>query len=291
MSEPEPGTQWGWEDFFIRNDWDAVDEWWRNWFLENPDDGQALGDLLAALRKKVPVIRVENGIERYDRHIRCDDEPSEWRREREPLKGAAKILEVGELEAAVEGIPESSLRKWQAQEALVRERLQPFLEAPEVTKGAEELSRWAHTLAAFERLASIGSTSRWMTNQMGSDHDAAWIREVIAEIALLAFDSGRHTQAAWGKDFEKLSVAREEQIRGFVENNEGRAIHNAKRTAAAAKWKAHACLVEAEYPSSSPKNSDRARHILKYWDKVETKGPRPPAPSQKTLQNWLSMQK
>jgi hypothetical protein len=34
-----------------------------------------------------------------------------------------------------------------------------------------------------------------------TDHD--WLTELVAEIAFAAFEAGRRTQAAWGKEFER----------------------------------------------------------------------------------------
>jgi hypothetical protein len=118
--------------------------------------------------------------------------------------------------------------------------------------------------------------------------DKAWLSEVIAQAAFLAFDAGRRTQAAWGKEFERYAVAKLASQVAFGSSNEGRDLYNEDRKAYSIARKQHAKLVSEALCGHCKTAAERAGCVLKNWTKIgdQSKAPRPP--SKKTLQNWLS---
>ena len=282
--------QWGWEPLVAEENWDDVENWWKAWFLENPDQPDALIALLEALRRAVPTISVENGMERLERRIRSSDAPDLWQG-RYNLKGATIILELGELEAAAEGDPMPSSESWAIYRKVIEKHLDQFTRQKEVTSGVEEFSRKAHAEQAQRFLHEIDFSSRFATSEIDFDEDRLWFTEAISEIAYLAFEAGRHTQAAWGKEFEQLAVIRLKNQRRFTQNNEGRAELNAQRALEAKRWHAHARLVMDQFTKTPPTDSDCASWTLAQWTKVGEVETRPEPPKKKTLQNWLSARK
>jgi len=255
--------------------------------MYKPDEPGALRDLLEALRKVVPLVAVENGMERSERHIKIDDDPSLWQG-CERLKGAAGILELGELEAAAYGDPQTGRDAWNDHKAMIQDNLRPLMETGEQTEGSDELSRATHAREASELLKTTDRVNRMMSAQMPHEADRTWLDEVIAEVAFLAFEAGRHTQAAWGKEFESFAVTRQRQIDSLRIRNEGRSEYNRQRKKLSADWRQHARQVEKAFPIKTSRKSERAAHIRKHWDKVGEEELRPSRPEQKTIQNWLS---
>jgi hypothetical protein len=89
-------TRWGLA--YDARDWDQVEKWWRTC-----EDPQELQVLLNQLRRDVPRLLLENGIEEDVRHVLPDEAPEEWR-------GGANILFLGELEAKALAIPPMRFR-------------------------------------------------------------------------------------------------------------------------------------------------------------------------------------
>lgn len=288
MNPQGPEQRWGWELLVKRNDWDAVDQWWQDEIIINPEKREGLAELLSTLRELVPTVPIQNGVEEYKRHIRTDDPAEMWHDGILHLRGAALILDLGELEAVVEGPPATSLSRWNEHQSLIKKHLTELAKKPEATTGAEELSRKSHAHIAIEMLENIGTTTNWMTGQLNDEHEKSWLREIIAEVANLAFEAGRHTQAAWGKESEKLAASRKKQLMGLGTFNPSRTDHNSKRARTADKRKAHARLIETHRPTTLLTNSDRARSILKHWYKVGEPDGRPSPPARRTLENWIS---
>ncbi|PWE31226.1 hypothetical protein DDZ14_13630 [Maritimibacter sp. 55A14] len=245
--------------------------------------------MLTALREVVPTIVEENGMESRERHLRCDDDPKRWDG-REELKGAAKMLEIGELEAAIKGAPPVASEAWRRNREIIETDLHECIDAEEVTQGAEELSRRGHAREALDLLRYIDFTTSFLRGEMDSEEDRDWMNEAIAEVANLAFEAGRHTQVAWGKEFEELAAIRAKQTHTLAHKNEGRRTYNAERTAKKNAWIKHAELVEASL-SRDVTGSARAEYILKNWRKIGVEGQRPAPPSKKTLENWISERK
>lgn len=287
MAEGKQSPQWGWEPLVRNHNWDEVENWWESQYLQNPKDTNPLKSLLAELRRIVPVISVVDGMEALERHILCND-PKELWADKEHLKGAAKILQLGELQAAVEGEPENVLDMWNEHRTMVEEHLSEFSSDPEDVVGTAELSRATHAQEASELLRHIDNTTEWMCAEFESENDREWFRETAAEIAFAAFVAGRHMQEAWAKEFEHLAAARIKSIRALAEKNEGRTAINNERKQNRIAWQTHAERVAETSTNRTLTKSALAEYILRNWDKIGEDGERPTAPAKQTVQNWLS---
>lgn len=287
MGDEKSPSQWGWEPLVQDCKWDEVENWWEDQHLKHPDDPTPIRALLSELRRIVPSISVAHGMETIERHIQCQDGNEYWAG-REKYKGAAKILELGELEAAVEGLPEEATQVWSEHRAKIEQRLAELAGEPEKTDGAPELSQTTHAKKASELLSHIDATTEWLCSELESKFDREWLREALAEIAFAAFHAGRHTQEAWGKEFEHHASARLRSIRAFANRNEGRTEHNRKIRQDRIAWEAHAQRVAETSMNGKLTKSARADFILRNWNRVDADGERPSPPSKKTIQNWLS---
>ena len=114
MNEDATNHEDDWQPLLESRSWNALENWWQEWVAAYPDATAPLKALLAALEEIVPKITVENGMERLERHIKCSDPEDVWQG-REHIKGAAKILELGELEAAAEMEPPTAKQIWSEQ--------------------------------------------------------------------------------------------------------------------------------------------------------------------------------
>jgi len=289
MDEAGSTRGWGWEPFIEAHQWDDVTDWWMRSYFDNPDEPAPLRALLAALLELVPKVQEENRMELRERHLTARDDPKHWRGQ-EHLKGAAAILDLGELQAAIERYPPEASEAWRKNRKIIEAFLDEFLEGQEVTEGAKDLSRKAHAREARDLLRYTDDVTATLSCEMDSEEDRDWLQEGFAEIANLAFEAGRRTQAAWGKDFEKFAVLHTNQIKRFAHDNEGRDSHNARKTAQREAWIAHATVVERTV-SRDLSDSAKADFILKNWNKAGMESQRPSPPSKKTLQNWLSHRK
>lgn len=287
MVERKQAPQWGWEPLVRGHNWDEVENWWESQYLQNPKDTNPLKSLLAELRRIVPVISVVDGMEALERHILCND-PKELWADKEHLKGAAKILQLGELQAAVEGEPENALDLWNEHRTMVEEQLSELSSGPEDVVGTAELSRATHAREASELLRQIDNTTEWMCAEFESEIDPEWFRETAAEIAFAAFVAGRHTQEAWAKEFEHRAAARIRSLRAFAEQNEGRTAINLKRRQNRIAREMHAERVAETRTNRTLTKSALAEYILRNWNKIGEDGERPTAPAKQTIQNWFS---
>jgi len=201
MTHDDMKIVWGWEDLVAQDSWDDVEIWWRDNYFSEDRNPTALRALLVTLEHIVPKVTVENGTERMERHIRTADSPHRWNGY-ENFRGAAEILELGELAAAVEGDPPKARDAWNEHRAMIEQHMASYLEADEPTAGEEAFSRRTHAKNAIEDLTAIDVLEKWMSSQLGDTLDREWLSEIIAEVTGLAFGAGRHTQAAWAKEFE-----------------------------------------------------------------------------------------
>ncbi len=187
-----------WELAYQKRQWDVVENWWRS-----IDDAQDLKTLLDLLRRDVPRIKIENGMETDERHMHPNEVSEEWR-------GGAEILYLGELEAKVTGDPPEDLTQWNEVSASTVQMMQEFLAAQEVTEGDRTLSRRAHAEAALELLSVIEREAAAMCAEIDPDgdkpDDRAWLAAVIAQTASAAFKVGVHARAALGKEIEQHAV-------------------------------------------------------------------------------------
>jgi hypothetical protein len=181
-------------------------------------------DLLAMLKKAIPMIKVQNGKEWTTRHKL----PKEV--EGADLKHAALTLVLGELQAMVDGDPSSPFEEWTDAEAQARRYLQKALDEPEPTTGDEELSRKTHARKALESLDEIAFWKNLKVKQAADAEEAAWIEEAIGAVAHFALSAGLHAQTAAGKSFELLALGREKQLVGQSAAREG--INADRRSAA-----------------------------------------------------------
>lgn len=168
-------------------------------------------ELLAAIKKAVPMITEENGMERRERHASPREVPEE-------LKGAAKILYFGELEARVSGEPPGDIEIWAEVRSAAEEELRQFAAADEVTKGDATLSRQKHAQDALEFLQTMDISFSWARCQIDDDDERAWFDEAVASVAWQTFNAGRHYEVARYKWIESSAV-RGEKVAGGQRNS------------------------------------------------------------------------
>ncbi|MEP9350017.1 hypothetical protein [Xanthobacter sp. KR7-225] len=211
-----------WKPLFDQRRWDEIDDLW-------PALSQAeQRDLFAALLEGVPKTTVIDGLEKMERHVRPKEAPSEW-------KGAAKILALGELAAAIEEDPPIASASWSSlrteAESYLRETVAECEKKPKADHAPGELSQEQHCRDSLELLAAIDRATKLMCTEMDSDADREWLEEVIAEIAEYAFVAGRHMQEAWAKPFEGHAVRGIKTIQSAAEGGRQRKGKQAPETA------------------------------------------------------------
>jgi hypothetical protein len=193
-----------WRELVAAKNWTGVEDLWPH--LEQADAAA----LLDALRSIVPMVTIENGMERTERRALPKEVVPE-------LTGAAIILMLGELEAYVEGDPPLPTAVWRDLKAAAETFLHESSAKAEATQGDIELSRKRHCDEAAESLRSLSQTERLMLGEMDGPDEENWLRGVIAEVAIDAYLAGRHVQAAWGKDFEQHAVRGEKVLHGAAQ--------------------------------------------------------------------------
>lgn len=189
------------KELFDEGKLDEIDDLWREEVFEEGDgaDGQSTArEYLAILKEEVPTKLLQNGMEAQE--VRVRSEELEGRQ-----KQAAEILELGELEAFVEGDPPT------AQEACIQLResvlgaFESRLIEGEITDGDEQLSRAAHLDRMKSHFANLDAQTEWALSQV-HEEERRWVREVIAEATIDAFLAGSEARSFYGKNAEKLAV-------------------------------------------------------------------------------------
>ena len=213
MVEKNEADQWEWEPLLeaalqadIDGDdaaaaWNELENWWRDPRRWDDAHKPSLRALLERLRSVVPRIHVENGMERATRHLKPSDSLDLWAG-KEHLKPAAEILRIGELEAVVEREPAKASESWSKHREMIAKQLNEYLNSSEPTSGDKSLSRRGHASSALELLSHLDVVDGFARHELTDETDRSWLAELVAEIAFAAFEAGRHTQAAWGKEFE-----------------------------------------------------------------------------------------
>jgi hypothetical protein len=198
-----------WRHLVKEKDWTGVADLWPH--LERTE----AADLLDALRAIVPMVTIENGMERLERTAL----PSELKgMDKKTLKGAAKILYLGELAAYVEGDPPNASAVWNGLLSAAESFLLEASAKAEPTEGSVELSLKRHCDEATESLRSLTQATRMALAQMKRNDEKKWLQAVIAEVAVDAYLAGRHIQAAWGKEFESHAVRGEKVLSGSAQS-------------------------------------------------------------------------
>jgi len=221
MPDSKARTDFGWEELVRECDWDGVENWYIACFDDRHEHHDALATLLARLEEIVPKVKVTNRMEKAQRYALPTD-PNEVWVGKEHFKGAAVILQLGELAAAVYGDPKSVVEEWSDYRDVIITRLENYLEQEEPTTGDAEYSRGHHCLAALEGLGDVQSLMDKADTAFDTDDDLLWLREIMSEIAYLSFDAGRRTQAAWGKDIENLAFMGSKVHEGQKRGGDGR---------------------------------------------------------------------
>lgn len=158
--------------------------------------------LLDALRQLVPKTTDVNGTETQTRYM----SPAELGQD--PRAGAAKILLLGELEAAVGGEPEPHAAQvvWGGLRREICDLMLTLASAPEVTVGAKAQPRQQHAREALELLGEIDRNTAAMLQQVDDGDERRWLAEGLADVAALALRAGAMAQAAHGKAIEADAV-------------------------------------------------------------------------------------
>jgi hypothetical protein len=214
MVEDDGAVQWEWEPLLeaaLRADidgddaaaaWNELENWWRDTRRWDDAYKPSLRALLERLRSIVPRIPDENGMERTTRYLQPSD-PEELWEGKEHLRPAAEILHIGELEAVVEREPAKASESWSEHREMIAKHLNDYLHSSEPTSGDKSLSRRMHASVALELLSHLDVVEDLASHELTDETDHDWLTELVAEIAFAAFEAGRRTQAAWGKEFER----------------------------------------------------------------------------------------
>lgn len=130
-----------------------------------------LTEFLDRLRRAVPMTKEENGMGVTERHIWPDETHDAH------LKSAAFILQLGELEATVNGGPLEASEQWANLQNDVQELLHNALSLGEVTKEVKSLSKAFHVANAPQQIKQIELVTRTMVHECSDEYEARWFRE------------------------------------------------------------------------------------------------------------------
>ncbi|WPZ28247.1 hypothetical protein T8A63_11305 [Sulfitobacter sp. OXR-159] len=153
-----------WRDHYKDRDWAKVEEW-----FYHSEDKEEVAILRDCLRQDIPRVKRRNGVEEMEEYARPDEVTEEWR-------GGAEILHLGELDAILDGEPDSALQEWQKARTSLETKLASYTEVNEVTEGALELSRRAHAEQALQMLGDIDQIGSWMRQELNPD-ERLWLDE------------------------------------------------------------------------------------------------------------------
>ena len=124
--------------------------------------------------------------------------------------------------------------------SMIETHLEKYATGSEPTTVGKELSRRAHALEALDLFANIDFVAGLASQHLSDEEEIRWLTELVAEIAYSAFEAGRHTQAAWGKEFEQHASVRLKYINALNDHNPGRDEANKRRSERAKEKHAHA---------------------------------------------------
>lgn len=187
--------------------WNAVEDHWRSkLLLDEPETViESLRALLNLLRQIVPTVIIKNGTETVVQHAHPNDVSTH-------IRGAAKILFMGELECEVERdefLPPPDTA-WQTTSGQLLRKMQEFIASEEVTTGDEGMSRRAHAEEAIRALKSVelarSSLRIREDEEIDTGSDDIALSQLSAELAHFAFSAGVHAQLALGKEMERWAV-------------------------------------------------------------------------------------
>lgn len=199
-----------WRRLYAARDWAALEDWfWRT------QDTEGRAQLLASLKRDVPTRRQVNGTEAQEAYVTEVEAPKEW-------KGAARILELGELEAMVEqeaGLePVGYATAWRDGVETIRERLAALLDAEEVTEGDPSLSRRALAEFGLRALNQIDIVVALMADEIDPDRvdpdSREWLEQALLEAAFWAYRVGLADRGAAAKTIEVDAVRGRNTIGG-----------------------------------------------------------------------------
>lgn len=293
----QPWHIWGWRALLDDNQWEAVAAWFDLAEIIRTDLGErakSLSEFRQALRQIVPIVTIKNGMERDTRHIRPNDPPELWEG-RSHLKHLAHILDEGILDHLVDGDPPAAREYWTDYRSQIEETLDGLYAEPESTDGHEDLSRKSHVRDAKTHLRNIDFATQVALSQAQDDDERVWVQELVSEIAHDAFLAGRHTQVAWGKNFEPDALIRRKSLAGFVASQAERTAYFEHRKEEHERALEHARLVRAyvlerhsHEMNANPSKAALGKLIHENWDRVGGED-RPPKPKESTVtRNWLS---
>ncbi|MEN8949918.1 hypothetical protein [Planktotalea arctica] len=222
-----------WEEFVDNNDWDKVVDWWEtSYYFTDPGNTTALEALLARIQEIVPKITVRNGTEVLERWLEPGDPPERWKGY-ECLRGAAQILSMGELEAAILSAIPTPLEEWDEFRGAAKAELEQLRGEPEPTEGDESLSRVAHVNEAFLSFEKMEFAERFLLHGATDDDEERVLKETAAELAHCAFLAGLHCQIALGKSNEALAATKKRMAANVV----GNTFKNYEKKQNAALWR------------------------------------------------------
>lgn len=186
-----------WQDFYKppQIDWDALEDWWP--WEENLNEVRAFYEQLL---RDVPKQVIEDGLDQIERHAdpKCE-ELGHWRR-------GAVILTLGELEAAVEGPPESMTELWARRHTEISELMEGVIAEEAIEDPAAELSAaWyaQNAVTLLDQIKRYTSIAAAGADEHDDDPEArVWMREIISEAVVMAFHAGFSVRAASTKKFD-----------------------------------------------------------------------------------------
>lgn len=296
MVEKNEADQWEWEPLLeaaLQADiddaaaaWSELENWWRDTRRWDDAHKPSLRALLERLRSVVPRIPVENGMERATRHLKPSDSLDLWAGKGH-LKPAAEILYIGELEAVVEREPAKASESWSKHREMIAKQLNEYLHSSEPTSGDKSLSRRGHASSALELLSHLDVVEGFARHELTDETDHSWLAELVAEIAFAAFEAGRRTQAAWGKEFERHAVVRVDAIEALKGSTYARDAANKEKTQEMLLKQQHAKQLKQKFCRPNMSNAECARRIFKHWNELDAEGAKLKRPAVRTIEDWF----
>ncbi len=208
-----------WRVLYDQRDWAEIENWWRD-----SDNLEELKAFREQLRRDVPKVTRENGMEKFTDFVRPSEAPEEWR-------DAAAILRLGELDARIDGDPPTASEEWKRLRDAIAETLSDLIEADEVTFGDAALSRATHARLSLDQLVQIDRQIVWMCGEIEAEN-RDWLAEALFSAAVSAFSAGVQAQLAAGKGIELHATRGQKVLRGASDSGKQRRAKTKPKTQA-----------------------------------------------------------
>lgn len=179
-----------WKSWYDARDWVALENWW-----PRCEDQKAVAEFRDRLRNDIPKIVRRNGMDAVEEPVSPEMAPEEWKR-------GAEILELGELDAKVDGGPETASVEWTKTRAIIELEMKKIIQAKTRVEGDPSLSGAAHAKQALDILELFDfEVDRLLP--LFDEEEREEFCENACRFMFLGFVSGIRARTALGKEFER----------------------------------------------------------------------------------------